>query len=169
IEAILSNPKPMQEMARRYGDARDVIFIARGINYPVALESALKLKEISYIHAEGYSGSELKHGPIALLDEKIPVVSILAPGIVYEKMISNCQEAKARKAKILGVCGAENPEDEEVLNDLFDSWISIPKTQELLSPLLTSIPLQLLAYYMAEYLGKDVDQPRNLAKSVTVE
>jgi glucosamine--fructose-6-phosphate aminotransferase (isomerizing) len=166
IESILASPEPIQAMAKEYGSARDILFIARGINFPVALEGALKLKEISYIHAEGYSGSELKHGPIAMLDRSIPVVSVLVPGIVQDKMISNCQEAKARDAQMLAF--TSDPEIAS-MNKLFDSTMTIPQTHELLSPLLTSVPLQLLAYYMAEFLGKDVDQPRNLAKSVTVE
>lgn len=166
IEAVLSSPEPIQAMAKRYCSARDILFIARGINYPVALEGALKLKEISYIHAEGYSGSELKHGPIAMLDSAIPVLSVLVPGIVYDKMLSNCQEARARDAKVAAISSADDIGDHE---NLFDSAIHIPKCQELLSPIITTVPLQLLAYYIAEYLGKDVDQPRNLAKSVTVE
>lgn len=167
IEAVLSSPEPLQALAKKYGNARDILFIARGINYPVALEGALKLKEISYIHAEGYSGSELKHGPIAMLDSSIPVLSVLVPGIVLDKMVSNCQEAKARDAQVVAITSA--PELTEETNTLFDDTISIPKCQELLSPLLTTVPLQLIAYFMAEHLGKDVDQPRNLAKSVTVE
>ncbi len=167
IEASLSNPEPIQALAKQYGTASNILFIARGINFPVALEGALKLKEISYIHAEGYSGSELKHGPIAMLDESIPVISVLVPGLVFEKMISNCQEAKARDARIIGITSAViEPKKAETT---FDALLQIPKSLELLSPLITTIPLQLLAYYMAEYLGKDVDQPRNLAKSVTVE
>ncbi len=166
IEAVLSDQDPVQVMAKNYGSAANVLFIARGINFPVAMEGALKLKEISYIHAEGYSGSELKHGPIAMLDAAIPVISVLVPGIVYEKMISNCQEAKARDAHVIGVTSADiNPET----SDTFEAVLSVPECDELLSPLITTIPLQLLAYYMAEFLGKDVDQPRNLAKSVTVE
>lgn len=167
IESVLSSPEPIQALAKKYGGARDVLFIARGINYPVALEGALKLKEISYIHAEGYSGSELKHGPIAMLDESIPVISVLVPGIVFDKMISNCQEAKARDAKVIGI--SSNEEVSGTYAATFDATLSIPYTQELLSPLVASVPLQLLSYYMAEHLGKDVDQPRNLAKSVTVE
>ena len=172
IEAILSNPTDLQATAKRFGNARDILFIARGVNFPVALEGALKLKEISYIHAEGYSGSELKHGPIAMLDEAVPVVSILTPGHVFDKIFSNCQEARARDARMIAVTNAELTKQQA---DLFESILRIPDTGcsqavgEWLSPLLTTVPLQLLAYYMAEYLGKDVDQPRNLAKSVTVE
>ncbi len=167
IEAALSNPEPVQAVAKQYGNAANVLFIARGINFPVALEGALKLKEISYIHAEGYSGSELKHGPIAMLDESIPVISVLVPGVVFEKMISNCQEAKARDAQMIGITSAVI--DSQKAESTFDDLLQIPESLELLSPLIATVPLQLLAYYMAEYLGKDVDQPRNLAKSVTVE
>jgi glucosamine--fructose-6-phosphate aminotransferase (isomerizing) len=166
LEAVLSNPAPIQALAKQYGHARDILFIARGINFPVALEGALKLKEISYIHAEGYSGSELKHGPIAMLDSAIPVIAVLVPGIVLDKMISNCQEAKARDASVIGITSAEQT---PVFAETFTDVLTIPPTHELLSPLVTTLPLQLLAYYMAEFLGKDVDQPRNLAKSVTVE
>jgi glucosamine--fructose-6-phosphate aminotransferase (isomerizing) len=166
IEAVLQNTEPLQALARKYGNARDVLFIARGINFPVALEGALKLKEISYIHAEGYSGSELKHGPIAMLDNSIPVVSVLTGGPVFEKMISNCQEAKARDARVIAI--SNEPISDELMS-VFEDAIIIPESPELFSPLITTIPLQMLAYYMAEFLGKDVDQPRNLAKSVTVE
>lgn len=166
IEQVLSGTEPIQALARKYGSARDVLFIARGVNFPVAMEGALKLKEISYIHAEGYSGSELKHGPIAMLDSNIPVVSVLTAGTVFEKMISNCQEAKAREARVIGISNAPVSAG---IADTFEDIVMIPECEELLSPLLTTLPLQLLAYYMAEFLGKDVDQPRNLAKSVTVE
>lgn len=166
IETVLHNTDALQAMARKYGSARDVLFIARGVNFPVAMEGALKLKEISYIHAEGYSASELKHGPIAMLDSAISVFSILTRGAVFEKMISNCQEAKAREARVIAVTNMPIP---KALQDTFEDILEIPECMEQLSPLLTTIPLQLLAYYMAEFLGKDVDQPRNLAKSVTVE
>jgi glutamine---fructose-6-phosphate transaminase (isomerizing) len=166
IEKILADPHDIQNLAKKYGNAHNMIYIARGINYPVALEGALKLKEISYIHAEGYSGSELKHGPIALLDNQLPVVAVLTPGIAYEKMISNCQEARARDAQVLAFhCGPITTEKATTFTDV----CLMPETDELLSPLISSIPLQLFSYYIAEYLGKDVDQPRNLAKSVTVE
>ncbi|MEB3286935.1 MAG: glutamine--fructose-6-phosphate transaminase (isomerizing) [Vampirovibrionales bacterium] len=168
IEAALSKTEPLQALAKKYGDARDILFIARGINFPVALEGALKLKEISYIHAEGYSGSELKHGPIAMLDKNLPVISVLVAGQVFEKMISNCQEAKARDAQMVGISSVDITQKPE-LAKTFDDLMTIPETHELLSPLITTVPLQLLAYYIAEHLGKDVDQPRNLAKSVTVE
>jgi glucosamine--fructose-6-phosphate aminotransferase (isomerizing) len=166
IESVLHSTEPLQALAKKYGQARDVLFIARGINFPVALEGALKLKEISYIHAEGYSGSELKHGPIAMLDNNVPVISVLTQGTVFEKMISNCQEARARDARLIAVSNV--PIGKE-LAETFEDIVQIPECSDLLSPLITTIPLQLLAYYIAEFLGKDVDQPRNLAKSVTVE
>lgn len=166
IETVLHNTEPLQALAKKYGSARDVLFIARGINFPVSLEGALKLKEISYIHAEGYSGSELKHGPIAMLDNNVPVVSVLTEGSVFEKMVSNCQEARARDARLIGF---SNVPIAPGLADTFEDVVMIPECPELFSPLITTVPLQLLAYYMAEFLGKDVDQPRNLAKSVTVE
>jgi glucosamine--fructose-6-phosphate aminotransferase (isomerizing) len=171
LEAMLSNLDAVQALARKYRSARDILFIARGINYPVALEGALKLKEISYLHAEGYSGSELKHGPIALLDENVPVFAVLTPGIVFDKMISNCQEAKARDARVVAFTSAVAPDAPmpPEMAQTFETVLTMPMTEELLSPLLTIVPLQLVAYYIAEFLGKDVDQPRNLAKSVTVE
>ena len=165
IEQILSNKEPIKECARKYATTRDFIYIARGINFPTALEGALKLKEISYINATGYPAGELKHGPIAMLDECMPVLSILMNGSVYEKILSNSEEAKARNAKMIALTNSNDAK----LNDLFDFIIRVPDIIELLSPLLAMIPLQLLAYYIAEFLGKDVDQPRNLAKSVTVE
>ena len=125
----------------------------------------MKLKEISYINATGYTAGELKHGPIAMLDETLPVLSIMMKGKVYEKILSNSEEAKARNAKMIALTNSSD----EKLNDLFDDIIRIPETDEYLSPILAIIPLQLIAYYIAEFLGKDVDQPRNLAKSVTVE
>lgn len=167
IEAVLqSAEEPLQVLARKYGSVRDVLFIARGVNFPVSLEGALKLKEISYIHAEAYSGSELKHGPIAMLDAAIPVVAVLTRGGVFEKMISNCQEAKARDARVIAIANTPIPPE---LAATFEDIVLIPECPEPLSPLLTTVPLQMLAYYTAEFLGKDVDQPRNLAKSVTVE
>jgi len=152
-----------QEIAHLFVDTKDVIFLGRGINYPIALEGALKLKEISYIHAQGYPAGELKHGPIALLDRHVPVVSIAAPGVVYEKVLSNSQEAKARDARLIGV-STHGPESE-----MFDELFIIPKVSEWVSPLLTIVPLQLFSYHIAAHKGLDVDQPRNLAKSVTVE
>jgi glucosamine--fructose-6-phosphate aminotransferase (isomerizing) len=152
-----------EQLAHLFADTQDVIFLGRGINYPIALEGALKLKEISYIHAEGYPAGEMKHGPIALLDARVPVVSIAVPGTVFDKVISNAQEAKARDAQLIGVA-PECPDAE-----LFDTLLPVPVVDELLSPLLTVIPMQLLSYHIAAHRGLDVDQPRNLAKSVTVE
>ena len=152
------------ELAAVFAETRDVIFLGRGINYPIAMEGALKLKEISYIHAEGYPAGEMKHGPIALLDSRVPVVSIAVPGAVFEKVLSNAQEAKARDAQLIGVA----PEGADTA--VFDLLLPLPAgLDELLSPLLTVIPMQLLSYHIAAHRGLDVDQPRNLAKSVTVE
>ena len=150
-------------IAHLFAETKDVIFLGRGINYPIALEGALKLKEISYIHAQGYPAGELKHGPIALLDQHVPVVSLAVPGVVYEKVLSNSQEAKARDARLIGV-STYGPESE-----MFDELFTIPKVSEWVSPLLTVVPLQLFSYHIAAHKGLDVDQPRNLAKSVTVE
>ena len=165
IEQILAHKEEIQKCARKYSNTRDFIYIARGINYPTALEGALKLKEISYINATGYPAGELKHGPIAMLDETMPVLSILMKGSVYEKLLSNSEEAKARNARMIALTNSTD----EKLEDLFDFIIRVPEISELLSPILAVVPLQLIAYYIAEFLGKDVDQPRNLAKSVTVE
>ena len=165
IEQILANTEAIQQCARKYSNTKDFIYIARGINLPTALEGALKLKEISYINATGYAAGELKHGPIAMLDESMPVLSILMKGIVYEKLLSNSEEAKARNARMIALTNSNDPK----LDNLFDFIIKVPDVQEFLSPIIAVIPLQLIAYYIAEFLGKDVDQPRNLAKSVTVE
>ena len=165
IEKVLAHKEEIQRCARAFSSSKDFIFIARGINYPTALEGALKLKEISYINATGYTAGELKHGPIAMLDETMPVLSILMKGKVYDKILSNSEEAKARNARMIALTDS----DDTKLNELFDYIIRIPEIAEILSPALAVVPLQLLAYYIAEFLGKDVDQPRNLAKSVTVE
>ena len=165
IEKVLAHKEEIQKCARAFSSSKDFIFIARGINYPTALEGALKLKEISYINATGYTAGELKHGPIAMLDETMPVLSILMKGKVYDKILSNSEEAKARNARMIALTDS----DDTKLNELFDYIIRIPEIAEILSPALAVVPLQLLAYYIAEFLGKDVDQPRNLAKSVTVE
>ncbi|MFM6356871.1 MAG: glutamine--fructose-6-phosphate transaminase (isomerizing) [Planktothrix sp.] len=166
MEQLLQDQeKSIEELAHDFNETHDFIFLGRGINFPIALEGALKLKEISYIHAEGYPAGEMKHGPIALLDEKVPVVAIAMPGTVYEKVISNAQEAKARDARLIGVMPKEEPEAKEIFNDV----LGVPVVDEILSPILTVIPLQLLAYHIAARRGLDVDQPRNLAKSVTVE
>ncbi|XGV96347.1 MAG: glutamine--fructose-6-phosphate transaminase (isomerizing) [Leptolyngbya sp. BL-A-14] len=166
IEVVLeSQERYIEQLAHDFAETQDFIFLGRGINFPIALEGALKLKEISYIHAEGYPAGEMKHGPIALLDAKMPVVAIAMPGTVFEKVLSNAQEAKARDARLIGV----TPMDEHEAAETFDTVIPVPHVDELLSPILTVIPLQLLAYHIAARRGLDVDQPRNLAKSVTVE
>lgn len=166
IEEVLSNTSAIQECARKFSSFKNFIYIARGVNLATAFEGALKLKEISYINATGYAAGELKHGPIAMLDETMPVLSILIPGgISYEKILSNCEEAKARNAKLIALTSSTDSN----LDSLFDVVLRIPHVSEILSPAITCVPLQLLAYYIAEFLGKDVDQPRNLAKSVTVE
>ena len=155
----------VEELSHQFSETQDFIFLGRGINFPIALEGALKLKEVSYIHAEGYPAGEMKHGPIALLDAKVPVVAIAMPGSVYEKVLSNAQEAKARDARLIGV----TPKQGATEADIFDHILPVPLVDELLSPIVTVIPLQLLAYHIAARRGLDVDQPRNLAKSVTVE
>jgi glutamine---fructose-6-phosphate transaminase (isomerizing) len=166
IEATLETQESLTEhLAHEFAETTDFIFVGRGINFPIALEGALKLKEISYIHAEGYPAGEMKHGPIALLDAKVPVVAIAIPGSVYEKVISNAQEAKARDSRLIGVTPVNDGEAAEIFNDL----LPVCDVDELLSPILTVVPLQLLAYHIAARRGLDVDQPRNLAKSVTVE
>jgi len=140
-------------------------YIGRGINLTCAMEGALKLKEISYINANGYAAGELKHGPIALLDEQMPVMAVLGPGVTFAKMISNCEEAKARNAFVAAVLS----EKAAVKESFFDAVLRVPETNETTFPLLANIQLQLLAYYVADALGREVDQPRNIAKSVTVE
>lgn len=166
IEEILNSKAAIQKIARKYANFKNFIFIARGINLATAFEGALKLKEISYINATGYAAGELKHGPIAMLDETMPVLSILIPGgITYDKILSNSEEAKARNARLIALTSSTD----EKLKDTFEDVITIPEVPEILSPIIANIPCQILAYYIAEFLGKDVDQPRNLAKSVTVE
>ncbi|MFV8280482.1 SIS domain-containing protein, partial [Christiangramia marina] len=165
VKEALKSDELIQEIAAKYKDAPNCLYLGRGYNFPVALEGALKLKEISYIHAEGYPAAEMKHGPIALIDEQMPVVVIATKKGHYEKVVSNIQEIKSRKGKIIGIV---TKGDEEV-RDLADYVIEVPETIESLTPLLTTIPLQLLSYHIAVLLGKNVDQPRNLAKSVTVE
>lgn len=165
IEQVLKLDGQIQELAREYARVSDFLFLGRGINYPIALEGALKLKEISYIHAEGYPAGEMKHGPIALITDEMPIVALAPAGRVYEKMISNIEEAKAREGRII----AFGYEGDAVLEELADRFVGLPATTELLSPILMAVPMQLFAYYIAVRLGCDVDQPRNLAKSVTVE
>lgn len=165
IEQILLLNDEIEKIADEFKDAHNFLYLGRGYNFPVALEGALKLKEISYIHAEGYPAAEMKHGPIALIDEDMPVVFIAPKDSTYEKILSNIQEVRARGGRIIAV--ADNGDGE--IDKLVDYTIKIPRTIEMLTPILTSIPLQLLAYHIAVKKGLDVDQPRNLAKSVTVE
>jgi glucosamine--fructose-6-phosphate aminotransferase (isomerizing) len=163
-KALLSNPL-VEEISETYKDSTNCLYLGRGYNFPVALEGALKLKEISYIHAEGYPAAEMKHGPIALIDEQMPVVVIATRKGHYEKVVSNIQEIKSRKGRIIAIV----TEGDETVKQLADHVIEVPDTSESLSPLLTTIPLQLLSYHIAVMRGCNVDQPRNLAKSVTVE
>jgi len=165
IETILHKNEEIKKIAHYFKDKQNAIYLGRGVNFPVALEGALKLKEISYIHAEGYPAAEMKHGPIALIDEEMPVVVVATEQESYEKVVSNIQEVKSRRGKIISIVS----EGDEVVKSMSDFCIEIPKTEELLSPLVASVPLQLLAYYVAVLRGCDVDKPRNLAKSVSVE
>ncbi len=166
VQQILDNCEGViDQIAEKYKDNKNAIYLGRGYNYPSALEGALKLKEISYIHAEGYPAAEMKHGPIALLDENMPVIVIATKKGYYEKVVSNIQEIKSRSAKVIAIV---NDGDEQV-TAMADDYVVIPETAEEFSPILTAIPLQLLSYWIAVKLGKNVDQPRNLAKSVTVE
>ncbi len=165
VATILETADEIGEVAARFNDADNVLYLGRGFNFPVALEGALKLKEISYVHAEGYPAAEMKHGPIALIDESMPVVFVAPQDGVYQKIISNMQEVKARKGKVIAIVNEDDPE----LDGLVDAKIFIPATLDALSPVLSAIPLQLFAYHVAVHRGCDVDQPRNLAKSVTVE
>ncbi|MBI4430628.1 MAG: glutamine--fructose-6-phosphate transaminase (isomerizing) [Candidatus Omnitrophica bacterium] len=165
MRKIISAKDRVLEIAEKYFQARDFLFLARGINYPNAHEGALKIKEIAYIHATGHPAGEMKHGPIALIDENMPVVAIMPESSVYEKMVSNIQEVKARSGKLIVVTTEGNTAIERLADDV----IYIPETSEFLSPFLSVLPLQYLAYYVATLRGTDVDQPRNLAKSVTVE
>ncbi len=165
VSQIFKNVEPIQALAREFRDSKNFLFLGRGANFPVALEGALKLKEISYIHAEGYPAAEMKHGPIALIDEKMPVVFVVPKDSIYEKVISNIQEVRARKGRIIAIAN----EDDHEINSMADFVIRVPRTYSFFGPILNVIPLQLLAYYMAVERGCNVDQPRNLAKSVTVE
>ncbi|MFM9057010.1 MAG: glutamine--fructose-6-phosphate transaminase (isomerizing) [Bacteroidota bacterium] len=165
VEAALSSNDAVLRIAREFKDARNFLYLGRGYGFPVALEGALKLKEISYIHAEGYPAAEMKHGPIALIDEEMPVVVIATKHGSYEKVVSNIQEVKARKGKIIAIV----TEGDEAVKAIADYSIEIPETDEILVPLVSAVPLQLLAYHIAVMRGCNVDQPRNLAKSVTVE
>ncbi len=165
MEETLKSSKQVAEIARKYLNARDFLYLGRGINYPIALEGALKLKEISYIHAEGYPAGEMKHGPIALIDREMPIVVLATKNAVYDKVLSNIEEVKAREGKVIALASQS---DREIIKKA-DDVIFLPEALPSLMPVLLAIPLQLLAYYMADFKGTDVDQPRNLAKSVTVE
>jgi glucosamine--fructose-6-phosphate aminotransferase (isomerizing) len=165
VQKVLAQNDKIKYIAAEIKDVSNALYLGRGYNFPVALEGALKLKEISYIHAEGYPAAEMKHGPIALIDENMPVIVIATNQSAYEKVISNIQEVKARKAKVISIV----TEGEERIKSISDYTIEIPETEEPFTPLLSVIPLQLLAYHVAVLRGCDVDQPRNLAKSVTVE
>jgi glucosamine--fructose-6-phosphate aminotransferase (isomerizing) len=169
LDEVLKTSKQIEEIATRFATRTDFLYLARGINYPIALEGALKLKEISYIHAEGYPAGEMKHGPIALIDEKMPVVTIAPADHVYEKMLGNIQEVKARGGSIIAITTAGDDKIWRMLNGNTDSIVSVPAVPAELAPVVISIPLQLLSYHIAVRRGCDVDQPRNLAKSVTVE
>ena len=161
----LSYETQVEKVAWLLKDVRDCLYLGRGINMPIAYEGALKLKEISYIHAEGYPAAEMKHGPIALIDDDMPVVVIATQDSTYEKIVSNIEEVKARRGRVIAVVS----EGDDKLDRLVDYTIPIPSTLDLLQPIISIIPLQLLAYNIAVMRGCDVDQPRNLAKSVTVE
>lgn len=165
VKAVLETHESIKEVAKHYADARDFLFLGRGYNFPVALEGALKLKEISYIHAEGYPAAEMKHGPIALVDENLPVLFIATKDAYYEKIVSNIQEIKARKGMVIAVIS----EGDTLIRGMADHVMVVPEVDELLAPLVSVIPTQILSYYIGVLRGLDVDKPRNLAKSVTVE
>ncbi len=169
IEGALKASRAMEGVAQQFYNRTDFLYLGRGINYPIALEGALKLKEISYIHAEGYPAGEMKHGPIALIDERMPVVALAPHDAIFEKMVGNIQEAKARGGTVIAVTTEGDSVLDEVLDRNHDSIVAVPATTRLLTPIVLTIPLQLLAYHIAVRRGCDVDQPRNLAKSVTVE
>jgi glucosamine--fructose-6-phosphate aminotransferase (isomerizing) len=169
LEQTLRDSGLVEEAARRFYNRSDFLYLGRGIHYPIALEGALKLKEISYIHAEGYPAGEMKHGPIALIDERMPVVALAPHDHVYEKMMSNVQEVKARSGSVLALVTDGNDDLARLLDPRTDMILKLPQTDPLLMPVVMVLPLQLLAYHIAVRRGCDVDQPRNLAKSVTVE
>jgi glucosamine--fructose-6-phosphate aminotransferase (isomerizing) len=165
ITRILDDVEPIRQIARQYAGASNFLYLGRGVNFPAALEGALKLKEISYIHAEGYPAAEMKHGPIALIDENMPVVFIAPKDEIYDKVRSNIEEVRARNGQVIAIAD----QDDDRIADVATHVIRIPRTLPMLTPILTSIPLQLLAYFIAVERGCNVDMPRNLAKSVTVE
>ncbi|MEE9153899.1 MAG: SIS domain-containing protein, partial [candidate division NC10 bacterium] len=165
MAGLLRRSDELRRIAERFAESRDFLYLGRGIHYPLALEGALKLKEVSYVHAEGYAAGEMKHGPIALIDKRMPVVAIAPRGPTYEKMAGNIEEVKAREGIVVAVASAGDSE----IGSKADIVIPIPPVLHWLQPLLVALPLQLLAYHIAVLRGCDVDQPRNLAKSVTVE
>lgn len=165
ITLMLQEKDTIQQIANKYKDATDALYLGRGYNFPVALEGALKLKEISYIHAEGYPAAEMKHGPIALVQETLPVVFVATKDSYHEKIVSNIQEIKARKGKVIAVI----TDGDEIITKMADDIIKVPEADEIVAPVLSTVPMQLLAYYIGVAKGYDVDKPRNLAKSVTVE
>jgi glucosamine--fructose-6-phosphate aminotransferase (isomerizing) len=165
VQKVLGSEAQIKYISDIYKDARNALYLGRGYSFPVALEGALKLKEISYVHAEGYPAAEMKHGPIALIDEEMPVFVIATKGGNYEKVVSNIQEVKARKGKVIAIV----TEGDVTVKEIADHVIEIPETDDRLVPLLSVVPLQLISYHIAVMLGRNVDQPRNLAKSVTVE
>jgi glucosamine--fructose-6-phosphate aminotransferase (isomerizing) len=164
-DVVIGTRQLVANLAKRYRDARDVLFLGRGLSFPIALEGALKLKEVSYVHAEGYAAGEMKHGPIALIDSQVPVIVLMPKDRWYERTLSNLQEAMAREGQVIGIA----TEGDEAAHRLTQDVIEIPAVPEPLTPFLTVLPLQLYAYYVADFKGTDVDQPRNLAKTVTVE
>ncbi|MFI5170522.1 MAG: glutamine--fructose-6-phosphate transaminase (isomerizing), partial [Vicinamibacterales bacterium] len=169
MERVLAQEPKVEELARSLGQVRDFLYLGRGVNYPIALEGALKLKEISYLHAEGYPAGEMKHGPIALIEDGLPIVALVPCGPTHDKMLSNAQEAKARGGRLIAIGSATDTALQALIDPQHDVLLEVPDCPELWSPFLTVIPLQLIAYHVALRAGRDVDQPRNLAKSVTVE
>ena len=165
VTTILKDNSNIERIAKKYKDAKDFLFLGRGYNFPIALEGALKLKEVSYIHAEGYPAAEMKHGPIALVDDTLPVVFVATKDSYYEKIVSNVHEIKARKGKVISVA----TESDAIIPNMADDVMFVPDADEIMAPLLSVIPMQLLSYYVGVAKGYDVDKPRNLAKSVTVE
>ena len=165
MDEVLNTDSHIRDIAKEFGESSNFLYLGRGPNFPIALEGALKLKEISYIHAEGYPAAEMKHGPIALIDDDMPVVFVAPQDAVYKKVVLNIDEVKTRGGRVIALV----TNGDESLNDKVDHLIRVPKTLPLLQPILNSVPLQLLAYHIAVLRDCDVDQPRNLAKSVTVE
>ena len=169
VEIALKTNEQVKKIAKKFKDARNFLYLGRGYGFPVALEGALKLKEISYIHAEGYPAGEMKHGPIALIDERMPVVSLAPHDHVFEKMLGNMQEVKARGGSVIALTTEGDTMVSRILDPSVDAILALPAMPPLVTPIVMTVPLQLLAYHIAVLRGADVDQPRNLAKSVTVE